>query len=181
MKKITLTAVFVSLFALSQVSAQAPIYLVNGEIRHDISDIRPDDIEKTTMLPVDEALIAQYGHEASNGVIAISLRYDTPARFPEAEGGFNRYIASQIEWEDPLPVARVVIRYTITETGETLLTDELEVTDRRLKRRVAKAVEEAPRWQPALRNGEPVATQGVLQVQLPEGAKLPRERAIIIQ
>lgn len=87
MKKITLTAVFVSLFALSQVSAQAPIYLVNGEIRHDISDIRPDDIEKTTMLPVDEALIAQYGHEASNGVIAISLRYDTPARFPEAEGG----------------------------------------------------------------------------------------------
>ena len=172
---------FVSLFALSQVSAQAPIYLVNGEIRHDISDIRPDDIEKTTMLPVDEALIAQYGHEASNGVIAITLRYDTPARFPEAEGSFNRYIASQIEWEDPLPVARVVIRYTITETGETLLTDELEVTDRRLKRRVAKAVEEAPRWQPALRNGEPVATQGVLQVQLPEGAKLPRERAIIIQ
>lgn len=181
MRKFTITLLLALLAAATQASAQASLYLVNGEIRHDISDIQPEEIESTSMLPVDEALIARYGQEASNGVIVITLHCDTPARFPEAEGSFNRYIADHIEWEDPLPVARVVIRYTVTETGETQLTDDLEVTDRRLRRRVAKAVEQAPRWQPALRDGQPIATEGVLQVQLPEGRKLPRERAIIIQ
>ena len=123
------------------------------------------------MLPADEQTIARYGTEASNGVILITLRYDTPARFPEADGSFNDYISEQTDWDDSLPAARVVLRYKITTDGRTVPTDELEATDRRLRRRVIDAVEKAPRWQPAMRDGKPVESEGVLRVQLPEGKK----------
>jgi hypothetical protein len=39
---------------------------------------------------------------------------------------------------------------------------------------VLKAVEEAPLWEPATKNGAPVASEGVLRIQLPEGKPLPR-------
>ena len=86
-------------------------------------------------------------------MILITLRYDTPARFPEADGSFNDYISKQTDWDDSLPAARVVLRYKITTDGRTVPTDELEATDRRLRRRVIDAVEKAPRWQPAMRDG----------------------------
>lgn len=100
------------------------------------------------MLPADEQTIARYGTEASNGVILITLRYDTPARFPEADGSFNDYISKQTDWDDSLPAARVVLRYKITTDGRTVPTDELEATDRRLRRRVIDAVEKHPAGSP---------------------------------
>ena len=133
------------------------------------------------MLSADEQTIARYGTEASNGVILITLRYDTPARFPEADGSFNDYISKQTDWDDSLPAARVVLRYKITTDGRTVPTDELEATDRRLRRRVIDAVEKAPRWQPAMRDGKPVESEGVLRVQLPEGKSIPRPLEFIMR
>lgn len=144
------TLAFAGIFSAA---AQDPIYVVNGQVVSDIRNIPPGDIESTEMLPADEQTIARYGTEASNGVILITLRYDTPARFPEADGSFNDYISEQTDWDDSLPAARVVLRYKITTDGRTVPTDELEATDRRLRRRVIDAVEKAPRWQPAMRDG----------------------------
>lgn len=136
------TLIFTGIFSAA---AQDPIYVVNGQVVSDIRNIPPGDIESTEMLPADEQAIARYGTEASNGVILITLRYDTPARFPEADGSFNDYISAQTDWDDSLPAARVVLRYKITTDGRTVPTDELEATDRRLRRRVIDAVEKAPR------------------------------------
>lgn len=151
------TLIFTGIFSAA---AQDPIYVVNGQVVSDIRNIPPGDIESTEMLPADEQTIARYGTEASNGVILITLRYDTPARFPEADGSFNDYISKQTDWDDSLPAARVVLRYKITTDGRTVPTDELEATDRRLRRRVIDAVEKAPRWQPAMRDGKPVESEG---------------------
>ena len=122
------TLIFTGIFSAA---AQDPIYVVNGQVVSDIRNIPPGDIESTEMLPADEQTIARYGTEASNGVILITLRYDTPARFPEADGSFNDYISKQTDWDDSLPAARVVLRYKITTDGRTVPTDELEATDRR--------------------------------------------------
>ena len=84
------TLIFTGIFSAA---AQDPIYVVNGQVVSDIRNIPPGDIESTEMLPADEQTIARYGTEASNGVILITLRYDTPARFPEADGSFNDYIS----------------------------------------------------------------------------------------
>ena len=130
------TLIFTGIFSAA---AQDPIYVVNGQVVSDIRNIPPGDIESTEMLPADEQTIARYGTEASNGVILITLRYDTPARFPEADGSFNDYISKQTDWDDSLPAARVVLRYKITTDGRTVPTDELEATDRRLRRRVIDA------------------------------------------
>lgn len=129
------TLIFTGIFSAA---AQDPIYVVNGQVVSDIRNIPPGDIESTEMLPADEQTIARYGTEASNGVILITLRYDTPARFPEADGSFNDYISKQTDWDDSLPAARVVLRYKITTDGRTVPTDELEATDRRLRRRVMR-------------------------------------------
>ena len=78
----------------------------------------------------------------------ITLRYDRPAAFP-ADSTFGSYIARQVRWDESEPTARVVLRYKITPEGEIVVQQELESTDNRLKRRVLKAVAEAPRWRPA--------------------------------
>ena len=158
------TLIFTGIFSAA---AQDPIYVVNGQVVSDIRNIPPGDIESTEMLPADEQTIAR--------------RYDTPARFPEADGSFNDYISKQTDWDDSLPAARVVLRYKITTDGRTVPTDELEATDRRLRRRVIDAVEKAPRWQPAMRDGKPVESEGVLRVQLPEGKSIPRPLEFIMR
>ena len=108
----------------------------------------------------------------------ITLRYDEPARF-QADTTFGSYIARQVRWDDDEPVARVVLRYTITPEGTIRIDDTLESTDNRLKRRVVKAVEEAPRWLPAQKNGKAIASQGILSIQLPEGRPMPRRVELV--
>ncbi len=159
-------------------SAQQPLYIVNGVEREEISTIPPADILHTEMLPVDEETIARYGEKAFDGVMLITLRYDQPAVFPAGES-FNKYIAKSVKWEADEPAARVVLRYTVTPEGRTVVGAELESTDSRLKRRVVKAVAEAPSWTPAMKEGAPVASEGVLHVQLPEGKPMPRPMEIV--
>ena len=90
-------------------------------------------------------------------------------------------IARQVRWDESEPTARVVLRYKITPDGETVVQQELESTDNRLKRRVLKAVAEAPRWHPAQKNGAPVESEGVLSIQLPEGRRMPRQAELVIR
>ena len=92
-----------------------------------------------------------------------------------------RYDYWQVRWDESEPTARVVLRYKITPDGETVVQQELESTDNRLKRRVLKAVAEAPRWHPAQKNGAPVESEGVLSIQLPEGRRMPRQAELVIR
>lgn len=161
------------LTAVTPVTAQKPLYLVNGVETEEISSIPPEDIEKLEMLPADEESIARYGEKAACGVMLVTLRYDQPARFEAAES-FDDYIASQVKWGADEPAARVILRYTITPEGQIVTGQELESTDNRLKRRVLKAIENAPQWCPATKNGSPVESEGVLRIQLPEGKTIPR-------
>ena len=123
------------------------MYIVNGKETTEIRSIPPEDIENVEMLPADEETIARYGQRAVHGVMLITLRYDQPATFP-ADSTFGHYIASRVRWDASEPAARVVLRYKVTPEGDTVVHQELESTDKRLKRRVLKAVAEAPRWTP---------------------------------
>lgn len=159
-------------------AAQQPLYIVNGVETDEIASIPPEDIEQVEMLPADEQTIARYGEKASNGVLLVSLRYDEPAAF-SADTTFTDYIASRVKWGDDEPAARVVLRYTVTPEGDTVVDEELESTDNRLKRRVLKALAEAPRWRPARKDGRPVASEGVLHIQLPAGKPMPRQVELV--
>lgn len=180
MKTIRFILLAASLAAALPAAAQQPLYIVNGEVRSEIASIPPEEIEKIDNLPADEETIALYGEAATHGVVLITLRYDTPAKFSGGDS-FSDYIASQVRWDDDEPAARVVLRYTVTPEGRTVVGQELEATDKRLKRRVLKAIEEAPDWQPATKRGEAVASQGVLQVQLPVGKRMPRPFQLVIR
>lgn len=158
--------------------AQKPLYLVNGVERSDIDSIPPEEIEHVETLPADEETIARYGAKASNGVMLITLRYDRPAIFSDTVT-FDKYIARQVRWDDDEPVARVVLHYTVTPDGQAVVDQTLESTDNRLKRRVLKAVEESPRWTPAQKNEKPLASEGVLRIQLPEGREMPRRVELV--
>ena len=142
-----------------------PMYIVNGKETTEIRSIPPEDIENVEMLPADEETIA---------------RYDQPATFP-ADSTFGHYIASRVRWDASEPAARVVLRYKVTPEGDTVVHQELESTDKRLKRRVLKAVAEAPRWTPAQKNGRPIESEGVLRIQLPEGKRMPRPVELVIR
>ena len=116
-------------------------------------------------------------------MVVIVLRYDTPPRFEVGgeQTGYSRYVGRMVKWDaESDPVARVIIAFRVEADGSVTVRDVLEATDKRLCRRVLKAMEEAPRWQPALKEGEGVATDHVLRITLPEGRTLPREREIAI-
>ena len=171
MKHIILTLWLVC--SAGTLAAQKPLYIVNGTPRDEIASIPPDEIESLEALPADEETIARYGDGAQGGVLLVTLRYDTPARF-EADTSFARYIARRVKWADDEPAARVVVRYRITPAGDVEVDKVLESTDSRLKRRVLKALSKSPRWQPARKQGVAVASSGVLRLQLPEGKPMPR-------
>ena len=140
--------------ATAQSRKRLPLYIVNGErmSEEQVKGIHPKDIEDNHLLPADEQTIERYGHEAANGVVVITLRYDTPARF-EIDGqttNYSNYIADRVKWDDTDPVARIIISFKVKADGTVSDNDVLEATDKRLLRRIEKAMAEAPRWRPAL-------------------------------
>lgn len=167
--------------AVLSATAQQPLYIVNGKPTDQIASIPPEDIERVEELPADEESIARYGEKAAHGVLLVTLRYDEPARFEADSVSFGNYIARQVRWTETDPAARVVLRYKITPAGDTVIDSELESTDNRLKRRVLKAVAEAPRWRPAHKNGTPIESEGVLHIQLPAGKHMPRQVELVIR
>ena len=169
MKRYALTLFALLGSALLPAAAQKPLYIVNGRETEEIASIPPEDIERVETLPADEETIARYGLRASNGVLLVT------------DSTFGRYIARRVEWPDDEPAARVVLRYKITPEGRTVVDQELEVTDKRLRRRVLKALGEAPLWQPARKNGVPVESEGVLRIQLPEGKRIPRQAELVFR
>lgn len=169
------------LAAALPIAAQEPLYIVNGAVREEIRSIPPADIEHVEMLPADEETVARYGEAANHGVMILTLRYDAPAGF-EAEGmDFDAFIASRVKWTATDPPAQVVLRYTVTPEGRVVAGERIEATDKRLLRLVLKAVEEAPLWTPATKNGTPVASDGILRIRLPEGVPMPSERTLVIR
>lgn len=171
--------------ATAQSRKRLPLYIVNGErmSEEQVKGIHPKDIEDNHLLPADEQTIERYGHEAANGVVVITLRYDTPARF-EINGqttNYSNYIADRVKWDDTDPVARIIISFKVKPDGTVSDNDVLEATDKRLMRRIEKAMAEAPRWRPALKDGKGVETTHLLKVTLPKGRTMPRERVVRIQ
>ncbi|MBE6221670.1 MAG: TonB-dependent receptor [Rikenellaceae bacterium] len=162
-----------------------PLYIVNGK-RMDYTearDISPRNILSEKLLPADEQTIAKYGNEASNGVVLITLRYDTPARF-EIDGKeqrYSRYIAERIKWGESDPIARVIIAFRVNADGTVSEREVLEASDKRLLRRIQKMMAEAPKWIPAQRDGKGVTTDHVLRITLPQGRQLPPEPVLIIR
>lgn len=152
--------------------AQRPLYIVNGVETEEIESIPPDDIENIESLPADEETIARYGEKAANGVILISLRYDKPAIF-EAGTTFDEYIAGQVKWDDDEPAARIILRYTVTPEGKAVLAQELESTDNRLKRRVLKALSEAPHWPRRRKTASPSQAKGCCTSSSPRASGCP--------
>lgn len=162
-----------------------PLYIVNGK-RMDYTearDISPRNILSEKLLPADEQTIAKYGNEASNGVVLITLRYDTPARFEinGKEQRYSNYIAKRIKWGESDPIARVIIAFRVNADGTVSEREVLEASDKRLLRRIQKMMAEAPKWIPAQRDGKGVTTDHVLRITLPQGRQLPPEPVLIIR
>ena len=172
--------------AVAQVfTHRLPIYIVNGErmTEEQVRAIDPEDIVSNDLLPADEATIEKYGQDAANGVILITLRYDTEARF-EVDGeetNFSAYIARQIKWSEMDPVAQVIMKLEVGPDGVAREKEVLESSDRRLLKRIRTALNEAPRWVAARKDGEGITTQHILRITLPIGSKMPQKWAVIIR
>ncbi len=167
--------------AMNAAAAQSPLYVVGGETMSSIDHIPQSNIESIETLPADEETIALYGQQASGGVIVVTLRYDTAARF-EAEGvtSLADYVTAHVEWDDRMPAAKVSLRYTVGIDGGIVVGEILQSTDKRLLRRIMRALETAPEWQPATRDGSPVESEHLLNITLPKGRRLAPERGIIL-
>lgn len=162
--------------------AQQPLYVVNGVVVDGIESIPQSDIESIDVLPADEDTIAQWGMAASEGVIMVRLVYDTPATF-SAEGidNYTTYLATKVNWSDKMSAERVSLRIAVGEDGSVAITEVLDSTSRQFLKRVSKAIASSPNWVAATRDGLPIATLHLVNLQLPVGKSLPREQYVIIR
>lgn len=172
---------FALLLSLQSLAAREPLYVVNGAVVASIDDIPHEDIESIDVLPADEESIALWGDGASEGVIIVRLRYDTPATF-SAEGfdNFTDYLSSVVNWREPNAAERVSLRLTIATNGRARISEVLQATSRQFLRRVERAIEDAPLWGPAMRDGKAMECQHLVNLQLPLGSKMEAEHSVII-
>ena len=171
-----------AMFCASILWAQQPLYVVNGKVVESIEGIPHDDIESIDVLPADEDTIAEWGLAASEGVIVVRLKFDTPASF-SAEGinNFTTYLAKQIKWDESMPAERASLRLRITKEGTAEVVEVLDTTSRQFLKRVTKAIAAAPRWQPAMRDGKAIESLHLVNIQLPLGKELPKDPYVIIR
>jgi hypothetical protein len=191
MRKIVFLAIAtLQLLGAEQTMAQTfmqrpPLYIVNGVrvSQQQISAIDPEDIVSEELLPADEASVTKYGQEVSNGVIIISLRYDTPARF-EPEGRVVNpadYVAERIKWDWPAnPVARVVLRLRISPAGVATIAEVIDSTDKRFLKKVQKVLAQMPRWVAARKDGEDIEDDYTLRLTMPRGMQPAQRQSVPI-
>ncbi len=161
--------------------AQQPLYVVNGVVVDGIESIPQSDIESIDVLPADEQTIAQWGMAASEGVILVRLIYDTPASFSyKGTDNFTTYLSKHVKWGANMPAERVSLRVTIDTEGVAHVTEVLDSTSRQFLKRVTKAISAAPHWQPAVRDGKPIESLHLVNLQLPVGKDIPAEQFVII-
>jgi hypothetical protein len=171
-----------TLLCASTLWAQQPLYVVNGRVVETLEGIQQSDIESIDVLPADEDTIAEWGLGASEGVIIVRLKFDTPATF-SAEGvnNFTAYLAKHIKWNESMPAERVSLRLRITDDGTATIVEVLDSTSRQFLKRVTRAIASAPRWQPAMRDGKAIESLQLVNIQLPIGKELPRDPYIVIR
>lgn len=174
-------SLIVSLLCATIAVAQQPMYVVNGVVVDGIDSIPQSDIESIDVLPADEETIAEWGMAASEGVIVVRLIYDTPARFSyEGTDNFTTCLSKHVKWGENMPAERVSLRITIDTEGVAHVSEVLDSTSRQFLKRVMKAIDEAPRWQPAMRDGKPIESLHLVNLQLPVGKEIPAEQFVII-
>jgi hypothetical protein len=159
---------------------QTPLYIVNGVEMESVRHIPEENIEHIDHLAANEESVAKYGERANNGVIIVTLRYDKEAKFM-GEKSLADYVSKRVKWPENYGVARFVARYTIASDGSFVLGSILESSDNQFRKRVLKALQDMPRWQPATKQGKAVESEYVLAVQLPKGKAMPKEPYIVIR
>ena len=148
--------------------AYKPLYVVNGVVVDSIEHIPHENIERIDNLPADEESIAQWGLGASEGVILVTLRYDTEARF--SHNGYNNftdYLASTVRWEDTMSAERVSLRIVVDTSGKAVISEVISSSSKQFLKRVMKAIDQAPLWTPAQRDGVSVESLHLVNLQLP--------------
>lgn len=162
--------------------AYKPLYVVNGVVVDSIEHIPHENIERIDNLPADEESIAQWGLGASEGVILVTLRYDTEARF--SHNGYNNftdYLASTVRWEDTMSAERVSLRIVVDTSGKAVISEVISSSSKQFLKRVMKAIDQAPLWTPAQRDGVSVESLHLVNLQLPKGKSMPREMGVIFR
>ena len=80
-----------------------------------------------------------------------------------------------------MPAERASLRLCITADGAIEIVEVLDTTSRQFLKRVTKAIESAPRWQPAMRDGKAIESLQLVNIQLPLGKELPKDPYVIIR
>ena len=162
-------------------SARGPLYVVNGTPMKSIEHILQEDIEHIDVLPANEESIERWGMEACEGVIIVTLRYDSPATFSyNGFDNFTTYLSKSVRWDEKMDPERVSLRIRVDSSGRASIVKVLQATSRQFLKRVERAISEAPLWHPATRNGEAVESTHLVNLLLPEGGTLPVERGVIL-
>lgn len=171
-----------TIFCTIEAQAYKPLYVVNGEIMESIEHIPHEDIERIDNLPANEETIAKWGIEASEGVILVTLRYDQNASFHHGDcHNFTEYLASTVNWSETMTAERISLRIMVDSSGKATISEVISSTSKQFLKRVTRAIESAPLWSPAERDGVAIESLHLVNLQLPKGKSMPKEMGIIIR
>ncbi|MFR9603249.1 MAG: hypothetical protein SNG02_05185 [Rikenellaceae bacterium] len=168
MKRLSLlilyTLLSTSLFGVGL--SQKPLYIVNGKVVEGEFDTNSTLVERIEYLSGEEA-VEMYGVGASNGVVLVTLKFETPPKFSESES-LRDHISQRITWIDEENPAQVIFKYRVDPTGRMEVVEILSSDSKKLTKRIYKVVEQMPLWSsPALNSGEAVESFGTERIKVP--------------
>ena len=160
-----------------------PIYILDGG-RIDLetfNHIDPKEIASVTVLK-DQPAVDQYGEEARDGVIIITLKkeveevftpverdpefFDVVEQMPEFPGGANalfEYLAKNIHY--PKEAAekkiqgRVILTFVVEKDGSISRVKVVKSVEASLDQEAIRVVKSMPKWTPGKQNGKNVAVK----------------------
>ena len=155
-----------------------------------INSIQPTNIESISVLKPDsdkvQGLITKYGERAKKGVILIktkqttandslkkdqSITYTVVEKMPQFPGGqselmnhINKNTRYPIEAFKYKEEGRVIVRFTVSETGKAINANILRGVSTSLDREAIRVINTLPDWIPGEQNGKKVSVYYTLPI-----------------
>ncbi len=176
-----LLLILLTLIAAESYAAMGdPLYIVNGEVveKSKFETLPPDVIKSIDVLN-GEGAVEKYGLRGSEGVIEVTLILDTPPVFADNQT-FREYIIKNTKWDNSEDFARVVLKFRLKADCTIELTEVIESTNNRFRKRVLEAFHNAPKWHsPAMNMGKAIDMDMSLRIALPANKRERQERYVL--
>jgi len=163
-------------------NGKTPLYIVDGEVVDDVSNITPDDIEKIDVIKDEKMLAAKFpGKNTEGGAMLITTKNKKPEGsseetvfivvedmplFPGGKEALSQYIYSHLKYPEKAngKTGSAVVQFTVDPEGKTKDIKVASSSNEVFNEPAMAVFNDMPAWKPGYQRGKAVAVQFAVRV-----------------